>query len=389
MIRRSKGILSLFLRELKFIITDKNLVTIVFLAPLFYSFFYSSLYINKQEENVKIAVVDIDRSSTSYNFIKNIDATQLIEVSQIVNSLHEAEDLLLKMEVQGIVFIDKEFENKLKSNEGTYIKAYLNTSRFLISNDINKALNSVLLNEAAENRVKFFKIAGYNIKQAIELSDPVAFDLRSLFNNNDSYGDFIIPGLIILIIQQVLLIAIGESFAKERELNNIQKLYNKANQSISALIYGKTSFYLLMFIVYSFFFFSVHFNLFKINIQGSFLDISLITILFLFTLIFFGIFIASFFPRKILALQILAFTTYPVFFLSGYSWPFNSLPESLQYLSYLLPSTAYINAFTRTALMGGTVHNIKYEIINLIVLMIVYFCFAYYRVRKLLIKNLI
>ena len=83
-------------RELNLLKGDKNIIIIVLIAPLFYSFFYATIYLNKIETNVPVVVVDDDRTETTQQLRRNIDAHQLIEIAQTANDLATAEKMLNK-----------------------------------------------------------------------------------------------------------------------------------------------------------------------------------------------------------------------------------------------------------------------------------------------------
>lgn len=221
----------------------------------------------------------------------------------------------------------------------------------------------------------------------MEIVEPVQPEIRPLFNVVESYGDFLLPGMMILILHQTLLIGLAESFAREREEGNIIPLFKQSNRSTAALIIGKGMFYFLLFGAYAFFYFTVVFNVFTIALKGSIPTLILITMLFLTAVIYFAIYLSSFFKRKIVALQFLTFTSYPVFLISGYSWPMESLPFVLKILANLLPSTPYFAAFTRVTQMGAGFGDIIPEVIHMAALLLLYFTALHFRMKNLIKKK--
>ncbi|MDP4173592.1 MAG: ABC transporter permease [Bacteroidota bacterium] len=366
--RRVSGLFSVLQREINFIIKDKDLIVIILLSPIFYACFYGSAYFHKSEQDVPVAVVDMDKSSLSQQLIRNLDAHQLININEVLPDLNSAIDRVNSFKSHGIVFIPKNFENNLKSGKGTDLKVYLNTTRFLISNDINKAVNEVTGTISAGVRLKYFQTQGYSFEQAKELIEPLNCEVKSLFNPVEGYGDFLIPGLLVLILQQTLLIGLAESVAKEREFNTLHELYATSNKSIWATITGKGLFYFILFSSYAVLFYTLHFSIFKISFRGSVSAVVLLTALFLISVIYMGIFVSSFFKRKIVSLQLFAFTSYPFFLISGYPWPRQTMPLPIRYLSYVIPSTPYLNAFNRITQMGAGWIDILPELYQLVIL---------------------
>jgi ABC-2 type transport system permease protein len=381
--RELKNIYAVVKREIRSIAHDVNLISVLLLAPLFYSFFYGSIYYNKIETDVPIAVVDMDHSDLSQKLIRMLDASQLIKVYDTVQDLPQAKNEVDEGSAQGVVFIPKNFESGLKSGKGTDLKIYLNTTRFLISNDLNKAINEVIATMGMGVRLKYFQAQGYSFEQSKEMIEPVHLDMRPMFNFTESYGDFLIVAILVLIIHQTLMFGLSESVAKERELNTLHELFEESNNSVAAAIMGKGLFYVVLYSAYSFFFFTINFGVFKIRMDGNGFALALITLLMLVSITFISIFISSYFKRKIFALQFLTLTSYPLFLISGYSWPSSSMPVFLQLISYLIPLTPFFNAYQRITQMGAGWNDIVVQIFHLLMLCLLGFTAAYLRMRNL------
>ncbi|MCX6138512.1 MAG: ABC transporter permease [Ignavibacteriales bacterium] len=374
-------------REARIIRGDVDIVSIILIAPIFYAFFYGSVYWYKGEHDVAIAVVDMDRSATSQLLTRNLDAHQYIAVTESLRDLGAAEREIASFGVQGAVYIPQGFEASLKSGKGADLKVYLNTSRFLVSNDMNKGVNEVVQTMAAGARVKYFEMQGYSLDQAKEMYEPLRIEVKPLFNMTETYGDFLIPGILALILQQTLLMGLSESIAKERELGTMGELFATAGRSMWALMSGKGAFYLALFSAYAFFFYTVNFAVFSIPFRGSGWALALLTIVFLLSVVYVSFFFSSFFERKMIALQVLGFTSYPIFLISGYSWPLQVLPMPLRLLANTLPITPYVSAYTRIVQMGAGLGDVLPELGQLTVLAICGFIFTRIRM-KVLMRNL-
>lgn len=366
-----KSVLNVFRREVQSITRDMDLITIILIAPLFYAFFYGSVYLNKSEHDVPVTVVDMDHSSLSGNLIRYLDANQLVSVNGVLSDYGSAIDRVYGMESQAVLFIPEGFEASLKKGNGTDLKLYLNTTRFLISNDINKAVNEVTATMAGAVKLRFFQAQGYSYMQAKEMIEPLNSQVHNLFNPSESYGDFLIPGLLVLILQQTLLIGLSESISKERENNTVGELFSSAGRSIFALVNGKGAFYFLMYSAYALFFYTVHFSIFKLSFRGSVSALAVLTALFLIAVVYLSIFVSSFFSRKIVSLQVIAFTSYPVFLMSGYPWPMQAMPLYIRAIAQLLPSTPYLDAFSRIVHMGAGWNDVLPQMGHILLLIVI------------------
>jgi ABC-2 type transport system permease protein len=141
-----------------------------------------------------------------------------------------------------------------------------------------------------------------------------------------------------------------------------------------------------MYFSYSLLFFTIAFSAFKINMLGSLTLLIVITSLMILSAVFLSILFSSFFKRKYVALVFMAFSTYPLFLITGYTLPLYTLPVPLQYLSNMFTITPYLNAYVRLTQLGAGFENIKSEILSMGLITFVLFVLALLRLKYLFIK---
>lgn len=374
-------------REINIISKDRNIFTVVILVPVFYALMYGSLYWNKGEEKLPVAVVDMDRSEFSAGFIKALNNHQLINVVAISGDLSEARQKMERMDIQGFVYIPTDAGKLLESKKSITITSYLNTTRLLVSNDINKAVNEVAGYYANENRSIYLKSTGYNSKEAETLTEPVKADIRAMFNRMETYGDYLIPGILVLILHQTLLLGLSENIARERQNNSIDEFKNVSGNNTLVALLGKTAFYFLMYFSYSLLFFTLAFSIFRINLSGSLFLLLSLTSVFIISAILLSVLLSSFFKRKFVAIIIMAFTSYPLFFISGYVFPSYALPVPLQYFANMFAVSPYLKAYIRITQLGAGFENIKGEIIHICIITSLLFLLTVLRLKYLFKKS--
>lgn len=376
------GIFGLFFREIARIASDHSLLLTLILAPLFYAFFYGSIYINKEEEEIQLAIVDDDNSNLSRLLAQQIDHSQIVKLIQYPN-LSEAKEHMYQGKCQGYFYIPKGVEGRLLTLKQANVFLAVNAARFLPSSDLLATVQQICLTIGGGVRLQYFeKVKGLNTQEAMEQVAPIGLDYRPLFNERSSYGAFLLPGLLALILQQTLLIGLAESVASERQENT---WLNWTANGISSAIWGKGLFYLILYMAYAFFFLTINFHLLKIPIRGNGFDLTLILGLFIATLIPMAQCIGSIFTTQLTCLQVMAFSTYPIFLISGYTWPLKSLPLALQWLSSLLPTTPFLKIYGSIVQSGASIAENIPALLHLTILFCFYSFLAYfriYRVRK-------
>ncbi|HOP08362.1 MAG TPA: ABC transporter permease [candidate division Zixibacteria bacterium] len=375
--------MSVFRREVDIIRHDRNIIIVLFLAPVVYALFLGTILIQKVETDIPIVVVDNDHSEISRTLIRYLDSNRLLKVSEVSSDFEAARANILKNEVQAIIYIPDDFGSVLKSGQAVDLAVYLNTARFLPSNDINKGVNEVALTMGAGIRLKYFQAQGINTEEATELVQPLRDDTRSLFNISESYGEFLLPGLLLLILQQTLLFGLALSIAREREQNTMKTLVDLAGGNSLTAILGKGAPYFILYASYTLFSLGVFFVLFHLSLLGSLSALAVLLILFLISIIAFTFCISSFLKKEIQALQFLVFTSMPLFLISGYSWPIWSMPRPLQVFTQLLPSTQPFLVFVRITQMGAGWGQVLPDLLFILVLTVGWMALAQWRVKCL------
>lgn len=371
--KKINSIFEIIRREITWIFTDIDLLAMLIVAPLFYSFFYATMYMNKVENEIPVAVYDEDHSAESLSFIKELNAHPKIKITSELTSINDIEKLLIEEKVQGVIFFPNDFSKNLNLNKIARLKLYLNTHRFLHSNDLNKAVNEVALSKSRDIRREYFNSKGFSKGQAEELAEPLKDNISLLFNPAESYGDFLIPAILVLVLQQTLFMGLGQSIAKENEEKRFHELKILSSGNPLIAIAGKISFYILLYLSYALLFFSVHLNVFKIDFRGSYSAFLFMSILLFLSISFISLILCSFFSKKVHALILISFTTYPIFFFTGYSWPTFAMPELAQFIGFLIPTTAYLKAVHRIVSMGAGIEHIMLEMVNLILINVLLF----------------
>lgn len=369
-------------REAAMIARDHSLLLTLLIAPIVYAFFYGSIYINKEETEVKLAVIDADHSSLSRLLTEQLNNTQAIDVISAA-SVEDAQELMNDGYCQGYLYLEKGMEKKVLSLHQSKALLALNVGRFLPSSDILSAVTEVSLTVSAGVRLQYFQKNGMTEAIAMRETMPVSLDYRPLYNERSSYGAFLLPGLLMLILQQTLLIGLACSFAGEREKNTLSELLQLSNHHYSLAVWGKGFFYFILFGCYAFFFLNVNFTVLHLPNRGNELQLALLLMLFICCLISFGTWLGSLFSTQLMAAQIMTFTTYPIFLITGYVWPFESLPWAIQWLSTLLPTTPFLKIYLSIVQQGGSLTENAPAILHLIILWFLYSALATLRMQQL------
>jgi ABC-2 type transport system permease protein len=374
-----------FKNELKSIFTDSGALLILVGAMLIYPIIYSIGYSQETLTDLPVAVVDQDHSIASRKYTAMIGASSELNVTCKPDDLGEAEKLFMENKISGAVFIPKGFEKDILSTKQANVAVYADASYFL------KYKNTILATTFSDAyfsgaiSVKRYMAEGKSIKQAKISSDPIQAHTHILYNPSSAYGSFVMPGLILVIIQQTLLIGIGVlggSFS-ESKASPFLLFGEKRRREILSFLIGKTGAYLFI----SFFNVAVAVVLvhhwFNYPDKAKMLDIIMLLFPYLLSVIFLGIGLSTLFKHRESALVFMVFLSPVALFLSGLSWPVSAMPVWLVNMSKIFPSTTVIPAYLRLRIMGAGISEVKTEMLQLYIQAAIYFLLTlgYFYVR--------
>lgn len=371
-----------FLRELKLIASDHSLTLTLLLAPLIYAFFYGSIYQYKVEEQVMLGVVDEDNTDLSRTFVEQVGKLQITKLVRAAN-MQDAEKSMYYGDTQGYLFLPKGMEKNLLGLKQADVVLVVNGARFLPSSELAMGITNIGMAVGAGVRLKYNQMQGNNNEIAMRETMPVNFDYRPLYNTRSSYGGFLLPGLLALILQQTLLIGLAESVALDRQRRHLGQVIGLAGNSLSTALWGKSLFYFLLFCGYAAFFMTVNYRTLDIPFRGQPLDVAIAFILFIVTLIPMGFMLGTLFKGQLLTAQLMVFSTYPFFLLSGLAWPYDSLPRGMQLISSLLPTTPFLKIYIAIVQSGASLADNMGSVVHLMLLWAFYVSLALWRLSFL------
>lgn len=378
-----KNWISYIKEEALLVFEDKSILLTCLIAPLFYAFFVGSIYKNKEVLEIPLIVVDMDHSFTSQKLSATLNAHPKIWLKHKLANMKEAKELFYELNGQGILLIPNGFERRMLRMETNELPLYLNNTKFLTSNELNKAVQQIGLGLSVGVKTKYFLAKGEKEANAFQKSLPLMPAVVSVYNATNNYGDYLLPILLILIIQQTLIIGFGQSIIHSLKVDPNPVLLAGSPEKLLGLISSKTSFYFLLYSAYFFVFYALIFPYYNLNFEGAIMLHILSTFLYLTGVLLATILMASFFQTMIGWTEIMAFSTYPLFLISGYSWPLESMPRALQLLAKTLPSTPFFEAFRKLSVQGASAYHITSELIHLSLLVLLLYAAVYIRMQKL------
>jgi ABC-2 type transport system permease protein len=377
-----------FVDELKLIFSDAGAVLLFVIAMFIYPLLYAIGYEKEIIRDLPVAIVDMDHSSASRQYSRMADATEQLQVKYKPSSLKEAETLFYEGKVKGIILLPDNFEKDILTGKQTSVTAYCDASYFLLYKQVFTGTSFTNGTFNAGIEVKRMLAEGKSIPQAIDLQEPIKVSTYNLYNPVGGYGSFVMPGMILIIMQQTLLIGIGMLGGTIREKKIFLKMTGRAKHHIGSarLVFGKASAYTFVYLFNAVFALGILYKWFGYPDNSSFIESVVLFIPYILSVSFLGLAISMLFKERVHSMLFMVFLSPMVVFLSGISWPSAAIPPVLYSIAHIFPSTSMVPAYLQVRTCGASLSEVKFEWGLLLIQAVIYFglaCLSYhYAIRK-------
>jgi ABC-2 type transport system permease protein len=328
-----------------------------------YALLYPQPYVNEALRDVPIAVVDLDGTVSSRELARRVDASPDVAVAMVLPDLPTAQHEVYARAIYGILLIPKDFERELLHGRVSPIALYADASYFLMYQRMSGGITAVARTLAAEVQTPLLIGVGVSPLVAAAVVDPMPLTAVPLFNPQGGYATYVLPAALTLILQQTLLIGVG--LLGTLPGADPRRRSPPIHAGATATVLGKLLAYLaLEALIVPFYLVSLPY-LYGLPRLGSLVTILAFATPFVLAVGALGMVVARLLREPLLVQLALAAVGLPFFFLAGFAWPVEAIPEAVRQLSILVPSTSAIDGLVRVAQLGATLSDVRSQFLTL------------------------
>ncbi len=352
--------------EMKLVLRDEAVILLFFVVPLAYPLLYGFIYNNEVAREVKMIAVDDSHSSAGREFVRKVDATPDVRMMGYAANIEEAQEAMRRKEVYGILYVPSDFSKNIHTQKQTQVMVFADMSNMLFYKAMLLSATEVSLDMGADIRINE---SGYDSRGVDEATmQPVSNEWVALYNTENGFASFLVPAILILIIQQTLLLGIATIVGTHNDKKRFTIASHTAegkNVNAFKLTLGKAFCYASLYMIVSVWVLRVVPYLFRLPQIGDPLTIAAFLMPFLLSATFFSMTLSYFSSQREFGMLLFIFSSLLFVFLSGISWPWTSMPGPLKAIAYIIPSTPGIRGFVRINTMGATLPDVWFEYIAL------------------------
>lgn len=362
--------------EMKCALFDEGVVVFFIIVPLLYPLLYAYLYNKENVREVPTVVVDNSHSQLSREFVRRVDASADVLVVSHCQDMEEAKAMIHHRDAYCLIYIPKDFAKDVAEHRQTTVELYSDMSGILyykavlsscteVSLDMNKEIKASLLPGATEQQISAFQY-------------PIEYKYVPMFNTQSGFCTFIIPAVLMLIIQQTMVLGVGMMAGEECE--KVRKHIAEPHiigKNPSEVLLGKSTVIFTIYVMIAVYLVCIVPPLFNLIHIWRWQTLLAFMVPFITACVFFSISLSSIAHDRESFIIMFVFLSVPLLFASGISWPASNIPIFWKGFSWLFPSTFGINGYVRITEMGATLADVQHELNALWIQTFVYGAISY------------
>ena len=356
---------------------DAGVMLFFFALPTVYPVVYTIIYNPEIVTDVPVVVVDDSRTASSRNLARMVDATQAMEVYDYAPDMAAAREIMNSHNCFGILHIPYDYDKKLGRGEQTVVNFYSEMSLLLRYRSFVAALTDIQLELGTHIQAQ--KISETGMESLSSVAAPVQSESIMLGDPTQGFASFIIPGILILILQQSLILGVTmlAGGAKERRRANGGIDPMSVDAPLSVQMFGKLMCYLCIYTPMVLYILHIVPLMFSLPQVGSLGQCCLLILPMLIASTFLGYCLSWFVKERESSLLVIVFTSVVFLFLSGLTWPRYAMNGFWRLVGDAVPATWGVEAFVRMNSNGSPLWEQAHQYLMLWVLAAVYFVIAY------------
>jgi ABC-2 type transport system permease protein len=354
-------------KETLHIIRDPRSLIMGLIIPVLMLFLFGYA-LDMDVNNIPVGIIDHDKSDLSRDFISRLQGSEYFEIKFFSENFEMLEQLVIKGQLTGILTIPENFSSEINN------KKYAKLQFVIDGSDSNTASIALSYIEALT-----FEWQNKLLNQAKPFVEIIP---RVWFNEEMKSRNYIVPGLIAVIMMIIAALLTSLTIAREYETGTLEGLI-PSPVTESEIIAGKIIPYFVMGIIDLFICVGTSYFIFNVPFRGNFLLLLFSSSLFLFGGLGFGILLSVIAKSQLVASQLALVTTFlPAFLLSGFIFDIYNMPLPVQTISRVVSARYFVTLIKAIILKGNGLGFIITELSFLTIYMVIIIGLARLKFKK-------
>ena len=355
-----------FKAEWRRVLGTRSAFSVLFLAPLVYGIYYPQPYLNQILRKLPIAIVDNDLSDLSRQIVETLDASGALSVAVRTRTLAEARTAIDSGKAFAAVEIPAGTERDVLKGITAHIPVYADGTYLFIFRSTASGVATAVGALTSELVSRGGRSDGSLVKAKLASSSPADVLLQPIFNPVGGYASYVVPAAFVLILQQTLLI--GAAMLTRTALATPGGAF--------AGVFGRGIAHLTIYLPALALYLIVLPRFYGFSTLGHLPQIFALATVFLLATSFMGQAIGAWFTKPENATLLILATSLPQFFMTGFAWPREAIPDAALALGRIFPADSAIDGLVRINQLGASIWEVAHDWLGLWCLTLAYFALA-------------
>ncbi len=343
-------------RELHRIAHERMYRLLLAVLPVVSFSFFALLFGAGVARNIPVAVVDEDQSALSRKVVTMIGETPTALVRYELQSMREAEAMVRRGEITGVVLIPAHFEKNILAMRPTSVESYISGANVTVNGLLSKDIQTAVQTYTAGVQLQVLQKQGLTERQAMAQLMPVRFDRHVLFNPYLNYSYYLSPAFMPMMLMIFVMMATLYAIGSELRNSTAAEWLATAGGSLTRALAGKLLPITVTMAFVGLAMLTIMLKVVGVPLNGSIAIVLVGTVLFIAAYQAIAILIAALLANLRLSLSIGGGYSVLAFTFSGLTFPIMAMWEPMQWVSRLFPFTFYTNLVVDQLLRGAPVH---------------------------------
>ncbi len=304
--------------------------------------------VNLDIAHVPTCTYDEQGSQLSQSLLKNFQASRYFDLVASLSSQQQIRAAMNRGVCELAIVVPADFSRQIAEFHHASVQAIVDATDNNTATIATAYADAVVQNFSNKVQLKFDALQGDTV-----IPQPIAVQSRVWFNEGLVSRDFIIPGVIALVLALVGAQLTSLTIAREWERGTMELLLSTPVTPMEMMI-GKLLPYFVIGLVDSGICLACALLLFHVPFRGAFITLFVITALFLVVVLNIGYLLSVLIRNQLGASQIaMLVTIMPISLLSGYTFPIDQMPAAIRVITYVIYARYFVTILKSVFLKGS------------------------------------
>lgn len=328
-------------KEFLHILRDPRTLILAILQPLIMVLLYGYA-IDMDIKRLRVGILDLDHTQQSADFVRRMTSSHFILDAGRVASRDEIETDFRRARYHAVVVIPYDYAKSLATQQNTSVQVLVDgadgTTAAAVSNYLN-AVIALLSRDIAQKEFADFK-------------PPIEARTRILYNPELVSANFIVPGLVAVVMIMVCALLTSIAITREKETGTLEQILTTPIRPAQVII-GKVVPYVGIGALDTAMILAAGRFVFGVPMEGSWLVLTGYSLIYLVIALSLGLLVSAVARTQQVAMQMAQLMTMlPSMLLSGFIFPVSGMPRPLQWFAHIIPATYYLRIIRGVMLRG-------------------------------------